>query len=223
MTTTSNFQTVIFLHVPKTGGSTLRWIIAKQTRSRGIYRIEAPDHNYQKRIDEFKTLPDLRKQKIEWLVGHMGFGLHEYLPQPSTYITLLREPIDRVLSFYDYAHLKARPNDNTDVKEFILRGGSKQVNNGQTRMLASLYGDYPDDVAFGRCSDEMLKIAKQNLREHFVGFGLTEQFDASIIHLRRKLGWWMPLYITEKGQPETQRIRFVDKRCARGADRVQQI
>ena len=42
--------------------------------------------------------------------GHMLFGLHAILPQPATYITVVREPVDRVISsFYFMRNYKLHP------------------------------------------------------------------------------------------------------------------
>ena len=42
--------------------------------------------------------------------GHMTFGLHEVLPQTATYITVLRDPVDRVISaFYFMRNYKLHP------------------------------------------------------------------------------------------------------------------
>ena len=35
--------------------------------------------------------------------GHMPFGIHKRLPQDYTYITFLRDPIERVVSAYYFA------------------------------------------------------------------------------------------------------------------------
>ena len=43
----------------------------------------------------FAQIPPARLRKTRMFKGHMLFGLHEILPQPSTYITVLRDPVDR--------------------------------------------------------------------------------------------------------------------------------
>ncbi len=34
--------------------------------------------------------------------GHLLYGIHEFLPQGGTYITMLREPVARLLSTYSF-------------------------------------------------------------------------------------------------------------------------
>src|SRR5439155_16537110 len=65
--------------------------------------------------------------------------------------------------------------------------------NDQTRLLAGK--DYASRS--GACSHEMLAAAKRNLRDHFAVVGLTEDFDRSLILMKRVLGWSYPFYIRQ--------------------------
>ena len=71
------------------------------------------------------------------------------------------------------------------------------MTNGQTRQLAG----FPNDIASFdtlramsvkasdlKNEDELLEIAKKNLKKHFIIVGLVECFDESIILLRKQLG-----------------------------------
>src|SRR5678815_616084 len=101
---TSAKPTVIFLHIPKTAGSTLDKIIDHQYKRTSIFTRAYIS------MDEFKILPEAHREKIRVLRGHMHFGVHEYLPQSSIYITILRNPIDRVISHY-YMVLRSSNNE----------------------------------------------------------------------------------------------------------------
>jgi hypothetical protein len=102
-------------------------------------------------------------------MGHFPFGIHQLLPKPSTYLTVLRDPINRVVSLYYHA-LKYSNNplherlvaERIGLKEFVSDIACKEAHNDQTRRLSGLNPD------FGRCSGEMLEIAKENLRVHFL-------------------------------------------------------
>jgi hypothetical protein len=56
-------------------------------------------------------------------------------------------------------------------------------------MTRFLSGKDRDEVAYGKCSQEMLDLAKNNIQRHFLAFGLTEYFDESLIFFKRLLGW----------------------------------
>src|SRR5206468_6211437 len=57
------------------------------------YRIRAT-------AERFKRLSEQRRRHIRVVRGHLYYGLHEFLPQGATYITMLREPVARFLSSY---------------------------------------------------------------------------------------------------------------------------
>jgi hypothetical protein len=108
---------------------------------------------------------------------------------------MLRDPIDRVTSLYYY---QLRPqhkyyiSPGISLVEYLNEGIALSSDNGMTRFIA---GKDRDDVAYGKCSPEMLEEAKENLNRHFLAIGLTERFDESIILFKRLLGWEkMPFY-----------------------------
>jgi hypothetical protein len=122
----------------------------------------------------------------------MAFGLHEYLPGPSTYVTLLRHPIARMRSYYHYVlrhpespirrELTRSPTFDEFLEHRFVRA---LVDNGQTRLLGLplLAWDRPIDR-------ETLRVAKRNLSAFSVA-GLVERFDDSVEMMRRLLGWRM--------------------------------
>jgi hypothetical protein len=216
-------QSLIFLHIPKTGGSTLRSIIARQYPPNTIFTIRIPS---PEGIEEFKRLPEAKRAEIAALQGHMGFGLHQWLPKPSTYFTILRDPVDRVISRYHYESSKSptpaymyRENDVASrpltLEEYVCSGVGKLVDNGQTRLLSASSGEIYNDVDFGQCSKEMLKRAKMNLQRHFVIFSTLERFDHSLILLRRSLGWGFPLYVRKRVTKGHPRRRDISNRALR--------
>lgn len=197
-------QTVIFLHIPKAAGSTLSSVVQRQYEPNATFKIDGL--HIRESIDEFKKIPEAKKEKIRLLSGHMFFGLHEFLPQPSTYITMLRNPVDRVISHY--YHVIRHPNHylyqevtsrNMNLRDYVSSGISMELDNGQTRDISGegiVQKPFPDKgIGFGQCPAEMLQRAKRNLREHFAVVGLSERFDESLILLKRTFGWATPCYV----------------------------
>lgn len=192
-------KSVIFLHIPKAGGTTLNKIIKRQYRPDKIYIVRDSKNShkrFQDCIDEIKVLPLAEREKIKVLRGHMGFGLHDFLPQPSVYLTLLRDPVERVISHYyfvlrtphHYLHQKVT-SEKMSLEDCIYSGISPELDNGQTRLLSSTNGDVDLPIPFGHCNEEMLERAKENLRKYFVGVGLVESFDESLLLFKKLLNW----------------------------------
>ena len=52
--------------------------------------------------------------------GHVFYGVHEHIPQPTEYITVLREPIARVVSMYN--HVLRRPEHRCTTRSRVGDG-----------------------------------------------------------------------------------------------------
>lgn len=199
---------VIFLHIPKTAGCTLNTILERQYKKSTIFTIDS-DKKY---IDDFKQLTKSQKEKIRLLKGHMYFGLHEFFPQQSIYITVMRDPVERVISHYYYVLSKPCnqlyqqvTSQNISLKDFVSSGMCLHTDNGQTRLLSTLGAS----TSYGQCSTEMLESAKKNIQEHFAVVGLAEKFDETLILLQTKFQWKIPIYSkqnTTKNRPSKEDI-----------------
>jgi len=133
----------------------------------------------------FNQLPAERHARVRLFYSeHMEFGLHECLSRPVSYFTLLREPVARVLSHYDFA-AERRMTENMSLREQIAAHVEANL---QTRLLAG-----PPDQIASLSPGERLEHAKRNLRACAV-VGLTERFDETMLLLKKVYGWRMPFY-----------------------------
>lgn len=202
-------QALIFLHVPKAAGTTLRKIIERQYKSEAILTTGEPWHEW---VKEFESLPQAQKKGIRIFLGHLRFGFHAYLPQPSTYFTMLRDPVDRIVSYYyfvlespDHYLYDIVTSQNMTLKDLLCSEISTEFDNGQTRSISGI----GHRIGFGQCSPETLQAAQANLREHFAVVGLTEHFDESLLLLKRTFGWRIPFYVREnvtKNRPRREEM-----------------
>ncbi|MBA3558730.1 MAG: polyhydroxyalkanoic acid system family protein [Gemmatimonadaceae bacterium] len=181
--------TVLFLHIPKAGGTTLGEFIYNQCSSStnggepvgdaGVLFlsygfIREPDTSAPEYIR-----PSLRRPDLRAVIGHFSYGIHEFVEGPSIYVTLLRNPVDRVLSLYHFLEAERQ----TSIEEFVAHPSIKEVDNDQTRRIAGV------DPAVGGCTNAMLLKAMENMRRHFAVAGVIERLDETLILLRRKLAW----------------------------------
>jgi hypothetical protein len=202
---------VIFLHAPKTGGTTLVRIIERQCASGSVLSLY--DSSYG---EELAAYPSDQIRHLRAVVGHFYFGVHAFIPRPSLYIILLRDPVDRVISHYHFVrrepgHYLHQAANELSLSEFVVACGVDEPNNDQTRLLAGRYqaeGNAP-------CADDMLAAAKQNLREHVAVAGLTEEFDRSLLLMRRTFGWGTPFYVRENVTKKSLRREVVSPETRR--------
>lgn len=202
---TQNRKTVIFLHIPKAAGSTMRKIINREYSkysNDSVYLFDGS--NIESSIEKFKRLPKKDRNKIKILKGHMSYGYHEYFDNECEYFTLLRDPIDRVIS--DFYYILEQPSHSRYEKvkkgsmslyDYLKSKMSVAMSNAQTRLVAGYLSGAGDvkkeDLPFGKCTEETLLEAEENLKEFSV-VGLTERFDETLILLKRAFGWKTPYY-----------------------------
>jgi hypothetical protein len=206
----SDDAAVIFLHIPKTAGSTLHAIIERQYPADVIYNTDGVRN--REAAERFRGIPEADRAKIRMLKGHMGFfGWHEYLPGPAVYITFLRDPVERVISHYYYVlHSPTHPAHRRTVaarlslKEYLRTEMTKEVDNQQTRILSARPAD------FGGCCRLHLEAAQDHIARHFALVGLTERFDESLVLLRRLFGWGTIYYGRRRVTPGRPRKEDVD-------------
>jgi hypothetical protein len=196
--------TVIFLHIGKTAGSTLRQVIRRNYRSADILKAQRPGGPREATLEDFARIPESRRAVARLVMGHTIFGVHELVPGPSTYVTVVREPVKLVLSQYRF--VLRRPyhrfhqrvtSQGMGLADYIRSGMSIEVDNGQTRAIA---GD--TSTPFGQCTEEMLRRAKRNIEEYFSVAGLTERFDETLLLFREALGWTHLCYVRANVSPD---------------------
>ncbi|MBD1381916.1 sulfotransferase family 2 domain-containing protein [Metabacillus arenae] len=169
---------LIHLHMPKTGGTTLKNIITKNYGKRKSVNV------YVERRVLKHVLRNLSKKRIDCIQGHMPFGVHQFFDRQARYVTMLRDPVDRVLS--EYYFIQSIPTHKLHA-EVVKMSLEEYQNNPSTTNLQTHYilGE-----KFGKSlSEEDLKKAKNNLKNHFLVAGLTERFEESIVLMKEELGW----------------------------------
>jgi len=191
--------TVIFLHIPKSAGQTLFQILNREYKRSNIYTFQGGRQRLAASIEEFEKLPIGDRNHYRLLRGHVKFGIHHLIDRPFTYVTILRDPVSRIVSHYYYvlrtpAHALHEMVTSTgmDIERYILSGLSTELNNGQVRLISGIGSSLP----FGQCNSSLLEKAITNLETHFSVVGLTERFDDSILLMSQNLDWHKsPYYI----------------------------
>jgi hypothetical protein len=163
--------------MPKTGGTTLKNIIKRNLQPSTNYDI------YQNHQQREQTLKAISHKPVSCIQGHFPFGIHQYFTNLSTYITMLREPTQRIISEYYFIRNNPRHNLYHKVNSISLEDYQRQPQNMnlQTRLISGQINHPVTNVD--------LEKAKQNIEQYFSVVGLTEMFNESIYLMKRKFGW----------------------------------
>ena len=181
-------KNLIFIHIPKNGGNTFKRILEKNFDERTIFSVEVINH-VTDNLNEFVDLPEEKKEEIRLLRGHIRFGLHEHFNQETEYVTFLRNPLERVLSFYNFVlerknHRLYHEIHKMSFAEFVQNIKDDDVHNAQIRYLSGMNTD----------ESTMLNQALKNIDRYFPVVGIMEQFDKSLILLKKHYHWRWPTY-----------------------------
>lgn len=194
----SEHRRVIFLHLPKTGGTTLRVALERHYGADVTLndrpRIDFPtrqtdepaggpapfrDRNLDV-VDRWRER-GLSLERGELFMAHLRYGIHRHLPGPATYVTMVREPLARLRSYH--RHMAAHRGEQRSLEAF-LRDPRPVPDNFQVRAIA---GNTERHVR-GPCTPAMLDEAKGHLVDHFAGVGVTERYEESILAIGTGLG-----------------------------------
>lgn len=208
-------KVLIHLHMPKTAGSTLDYILEREYKSKVFF-------SFSGMAEEFKNLPYEQRKKIDILRGHLSFGVHKYLTRPAVYIVILRNPIERIISTYYFARrwpqhylYEILNSQNLSLEDFLQSKITTELDNDQVRHISGVRGHtYPPDrrVDFGEVSRDILNLAISNLENYFAVVGLTERFDESIILMKNTLGWkHIPFYLRKNVTKERPQIKDIPR------------
>lgn len=171
---------LIFLHLPKNAGTTLNQILKSKYGKDEIFDINY-DHTGFWNIAEYQSLSEEKKEDIKFISGHFDFGIHRHLVGDFSYLTMLRHPVERTISFYNFikkekTHRLLDAVKDKTLLECVTEIKDYDVVNGQARKLS-------------KSSDEktMLDLALKNIDSHFTFVGIQEYFDESMVLLNEVL------------------------------------
>jgi len=177
----------VFIHIPKAAGSSVRSLIETNypvNRQVSIYRTGGAVLH-----DILSSLADNQLETGDIVYGHIPVVVHNYTDRHCDYFTFLREPIDRVTSFFkfvkydfpDHPNHMAFKSGAVTFKMFCNRNHIEA--NKMTQMLSGF-----DRVNF--CNADMLESAKKTLKNlKFLGF--FDEFSESVHDCGKQLGWNM--------------------------------
>ena len=91
---------VLFDHLPKCGGSSIASLLADEYPAHCVLRLDGTD--IERKRAEFCALSKKDRREIRLIVGHGADQFRDAVSADFFHVTLLREPVSRVVSFIRY-------------------------------------------------------------------------------------------------------------------------
>lgn len=92
---------LLFDHYPKAGGSSIRTWLCENYAPDDVFNLSA--HVVGNTRQDFYGLPRHEQQRVRCLLSHSGAELRGYMRDDTEMATVIREPVDRLISYYFYA------------------------------------------------------------------------------------------------------------------------
>ena len=188
---------LVFLHIPKTAGQTLHFVALRNFGVDERIHLNSLDQPIDAEMEKIPAAV-IARARLVW--GHPPYGVHRHIPRPCDYVTILREPVSRVVSIYKHI-LKT---DNHELHRQVARDGmsledyvesgidSGQTESSHTRQLSGRL--------FDAIERDALAEAKSNL-QRFLVVGLTERLEESLVLLRCSLWTRFLTYVSPNVSP----------------------
>jgi hypothetical protein len=155
---------VIYLHIQNSMGTSIRNALAEN--------VSPPDvlFTYPQELgvpmEELFALPALTLASARLIFGHALFGMHEHLPLHGRYRTVLRCPIERLIS--NVVRILPAGSRPEDAVAFFLQTEIPEFDNYQTRVLSGC------DPSVGGLTAEDVELATTNAVTWFDKIGFSD-------------------------------------------------
>ncbi len=182
-------QAILFMHIAKTAGTAFREVIIENYKhSQVAYLYPHPPGLL---VSNLGLLPLDQRARFRLVMGHFEYGIHEFLPQESSYVTIVRDPIKRVISHYYYlletqAEITRNGPSPMSLIEMLEQRRTTDLDNLMVRCFSGV-DEY--SVPAGQINRRVYDLAVEHLQTRFAFVGYQDRVDEAYAALRKQFNW----------------------------------
>lgn len=182
---------IFHLHIPKCAGTSVRTSVFGMLSDNLCLEFNSSDpFNLEISLKEF-SLAISQKPSARFISGHFPYGCHKALGTDKfKYITVLRNPVDRILSAYRHTLVHNLYLLSPEEATLLVRDGlSCYINsrygevtfcNAQARLVS---GMLTNDQLYSICPADFERIVDGIIAEDFIHVGLQSDLNSTLLFL----------------------------------------
>ncbi len=198
-------ETILFHHIPKTAGTTLLDIARAVYAKESTYVIDGIETDRD--IARYRAMSDEQKSGYPVIIGHQALMLYDCIPGDKRVVAFFRDPYEQFVSSYYYlrnaTHNRKhhRHVRSLTLPEYLDYSVENELTNPQAKTL--FLAHYEDET------DERVIMEKSSAAFDRVDLPcITEEFDLSLVILKRALGWSSQPYYVRKNESAREKLDF---------------
>ena len=195
--------TLFFVHVMKTGGTTFRRRLVREFGAHAVFRLaelDPPEREPNVQLEYLASLSPKRLAGIKAFSGHFPFFATELVPRPSHVVTILRDPVERTISYLKQHHRDRGLGPDRSLESIYDIEWHRRMHmlNYQVRVFASTADEGIRSVLHPlEIDDHRMEVAKGHLQQVDV-VGFTEYYDEFVSRVVERLGWTPDVQIAKQ-------------------------
>jgi hypothetical protein len=191
----------VFVHVPKTGGSCVRTVLAQNYDLDEMRSFDGPVED----LDRFKAGDGTFTRRVRLLYGHVPLGVEDGLDASDfRRVTMLREPVSRLVSDYLFAMTPESGYYDevmSGALSFLDFVADPRLRNAQASWIAGIH-----PLSDATVTDEHLAELSRAALDRYAVVGINEHLPETMLLFAKALGWKPPVYKSVNVSPMSKRF-----------------